>query len=958
MADYQHLVTDGSGNTREVFPMEWNSNSLQSKRKLSDGQVFYRVSMRKPLVFINDTKKGIDDYDFFIALERDATRRCEILTYVVNKYCDGSFRELWRGFVVASKGSYDLDQCHFSVTPEINDRYNCVLREWEREQNILDQGYSVNTAVNILPDYEYQMVWYDAGADKGEVQAYALWYVLDNTPPGLWQMIYHNASVRSSCGLINSLGVFARQFTYTVCSGGIGGTPNPPSGTGWNLEEDDCAVSGLCKWTRYPQGFSQQRNVAQDYINVGSCTGSFGTMEEQPPPKVFLDVTVRGANPTPTTTRIWGYNSGCAGRYEFKVLEHMSTSAPDFTWSFSGPAVAGLSVVSGSGTDTIVVDVLYPGGGAPQELYVDCQITTHNGSTFDCDQFTFYVTSGYIHLSEGLPSDEGLLLHERQLCIGETAVRFYYPRNHNSTSISIGIGHLDPPSIGGLYEGTDYTIAAGGNPLDGYVDIDFDPSLKPDLTASNGAFWRYYRLRVTVAGSSNTGPYPYSCTWYNRVRSDEVYIKYLPNTSRIYGCDDIETGGEGDYYVDNRSGATYEWEVDGGVILSGQGTNAVTVRWTTGAGNTGCLSVKEHSNSCCPQLIPLAECDAEGHPPVYWCIVSTASELSTGKWLIGSIEWMLQQVCGDGLLVQSDFFEWAPLGDAPNYVAGENYVTGLANQLRLLTIHQKSDVITPNASNPATKGIWTLKKAFEVLREMFQVYWFVTQAGNLRLEHITYFDFATQLDLTLSQYARQLKALNKYEHKNNEFPKFERFRWMEADGLDFVGADIEYDDPCVTADEDHQVKEYAPEQITTDVEFIVNSPNDIDKDGFVILANEDDGASGYETIIDLGVLSNELVTNAPLSWANLHKAFFKTYRYLPNGTMNLIPAIFTNNRPTIKQVPLTIVSCCEYLNFDPRYKVKTELGEQHLNGLRGIVELAEFDIEQETLKLQLEYPYV
>ena len=302
--------------------------------------------------------------------------------------------------------------------------------------------------------------------------------------------------------------------------------------------------------------------------------------------------------------------------------------------------------------------------------------------------------------------------------------------------------------------------------------------------------------------------------------------------------------------------------------------------------------------------------------------------------------------------VVSDFFEWDPIGDAPGYVSGENYVTGAVNQVDHLFLLQKSDAIDPTATNPATKGEMTLKEFVELLRTSFQVFWAIDSNGNLRFEHWTF--WTTPVGLAMIDYDIDVKSEPlSYAHLKAEIPQRERPKWSEAFGEDFVGVDIIYSGPCVS--EEQTVKEYNVPRVTTDLVFVRTDPDEINKDGFVMLATIQDG-SDYSVILDSGALSGSLNTNAPLSWANLERDFWTWNRFLFNANMNEADVVFDGIQPNIEQRNVFLKFCCDYTDFDSSERVATKLGFK-LGGINAFIRRAEFDEATDGLTLTLRYAY-
>jgi hypothetical protein len=307
--------------------------------------------------------------------------------------------------------------------------------------------------------------------------------------------------------------------------------------------------------------------------------------------------------------------------------------------------------------------------------------------------------------------------------------------------------------------------------------------------------------------------------------------------------------------------------------------------------------------------------------------------------------YFINQNCPSITGVISDFFEWNPPGTAPGYTAGENYVTGDINKVNYLTISQKSDIIDPTATEPATVGMTTFKKLTGYLKIMFNVYWFI-ESGKLRFEHISYFSQGVGFDLTTTQYAKYISGTRKYEYLKLKMPKYEKWKWMEARNLDFVGMDIYYDSFCVNQNSLENEKTYVVDEITTDLPYIQGHPEDISKQGFVIISNSFDGTD-YTVNSENGLITLASVQNGHLSWANLHYNYHRHGRVLLSGNMNGATTSFFTALATRKQVPVTFPLCCAD-NFDPDQLIVTGLGN-------GKVESAELSIEDNFITASLYY---
>jgi hypothetical protein len=342
--------------------------------------------------------------------------------------------------------------------------------------------------------------------------------------------------------------------------------------------------------------------------------------------------------------------------------------------------------------------------------------------------------------------------------------------------------------------------------------------------------------------------------------------------------------------------------------------------------------------------------DPPGIVPFYICLSDgTPTEVNRARVLKDAFEYLIEQTgCTDLAGIRSDFFAWDPVGDAPGYVAGENYVTGTPNQHAHLLIVQKSDAMDPSASNPATIGETTLKDMLAMLLVTHQVFWDIDDQGFIRIEHWKYWQSQPGLDAaTLSGAIEFLK----YKHLGDEIPRIERAQWMEAQNRDFIGRDIIYSGACVG----ENTQQYDPGQVTTDINFVFADPDAISKQGFVLLATTFNTVV-YDTIIDTGAITGTMITNAPLSWANLQRDFWTWNRYLPSGNMNGQDVTFDGFRPNIEQEGLSLPMCCGLSDFDAREYLSTRLGAR-LGIVRAEVVSADHDIQTGRTTFVLRYAY-
>jgi len=313
------------------------------------------------------------------------------------------------------------------------------------------------------------------------------------------------------------------------------------------------------------------------------------------------------------------------------------------------------------------------------------------------------------------------------------------------------------------------------------------------------------------------------------------------------------------------------------------------------------------------------------------------------RWLWDVIDYLASDASygiKPGCTVSSDFFTDAT-----------NPVTLHANHLTLLTIAQKSDIIRPTSSDPATSAMMSWNELMEILWAMFQVQWeYDSTTDTINVEHISWFTRGNGLDLRTQELT---KATNKYSYLKEKMPKYEKFMFAEADNKNFVGAPIWYDSKCVDSDPDTNVKETLV-NVTTDLEYIINNPDAIADEGFVILCNYEDGGD-YFVRLEPGEICCpvDIRLNMDLSWANLPNRYFRHNRVLIEGYMNGSLETFWTAQKTKKQNDFFAVICPDD-EYEPSDLITTELGETYFAGAKAQVQRSELNPNGE-MKFSLIY---
>lgn len=180
------------------------------------------------------------------------------------------------------------------------------------------------------------------------------------------------------------------------------------------------------------------------------------------------------------------------------------------------------------------------------------------------------------------------------------------------------------------------------------------------------------------------------------------------------------------------------------------------------------------------------------------------------------------------------------------FLYGENPISGITQHL---LITPKSNVISSGYDQPAQKAMLTLASVLQMLRDCFRCYWYV-EDGKFKIEHIKFFMRGGSyngapgvgLDLTELGVSRNGKkwafGTSKYSFEKPDMAARYQFGWMDDVTQLFEGFPIDIVSKFVDPE---NIENINIGQFTSDVDYILLNPEDISKDGFVLLAAEQDG---------------------------------------------------------------------------------------------------------------------
>ena len=321
---------------------------------------------------------------------------------------------------------------------------------------------------------------------------------------------------------------------------------------------------------------------------------------------------------------------------------------------------------------------------------------------------------------------------------------------------------------------------------------------------------------------------------------------------------------------------------------------------------------------------------------------SATATIDNGMHLNSVIKVFVNQFCPN-LQVVSDFFQINPQNQSEI-----NYVTGQRTQTNNLILFQKSDVKRPNVSGNAWKAEWTFEKLMETLTILFNTAYSI-ENGVFRLEHISWFSRNSGLDLTQPKYEKWLRGSNKYTYDVGSIPQKEIFEFKESYKVaGFWNSEINYSSTCAIGSNKDNTKNYTVDDLTTDVELCLNNPSSdssvVEDKGFVLIATRFYN-NEYYIITESSTQGTRL--NNTLSFPRLLRRYGLHNRPVNKGTIDGEMTTFLSTKPIKKGDKISVPLCCDNV-FNPLDTVKTGLGN-------GIVDSAVFDLQNETLELELLY---
>jgi len=300
---------------------------------------------------------------------------------------------------------------------------------------------------------------------------------------------------------------------------------------------------------------------------------------------------------------------------------------------------------------------------------------------------------------------------------------------------------------------------------------------------------------------------------------------------------------------------------------------------------------------------------------------------------------------GSGLTIKSNLFNLNPSGTSPtnDLYADEKYFN--------LLVYQITDIKLPDATEPATVLLKSLKDFLQILGNTFQVK--ATLSGSeLVVEHVSFYDDTTGgLDL-VTDYPQAIRGKEQYTYKQDVPPSGEAFfHDSEAQSqLLFKRWDFSYEVPAGSPIPSNCVPAYGPpgETISSgacnDIQSIFANPEDF-SDELIVFVNcfEYSGQLMVDGKSDsiIGVLNVQMTPYYLREfWYYRRWFYYAQKRYRASFEYFTFFSVLATKQQTELEIPLRNLTL-----FDDLQKVTTTLGT-------GRVTSAEYSFKTGRLKLR------
>lgn len=207
-----------------------------------------------------------------------------------------------------------------------------------------------------------------------------------------------------------------------------------------------------------------------------------------------------------------------------------------------------------------------------------------------------------------------------------------------------------------------------------------------------------------------------------------------------------------------------------------------------------------------------------------------------------------------------------------------NYVSEAVNRFNGLHLAEVDGLTTDAADDHKI----TFEKLMQILRYKLRAYWYIDTEGYLRIEHEKYFrTMAAQMNVTSNTYTKFKPEVDieVYNYEKSDIYSLIQYEENNESNADFIADPIEYNYiKTSTKKKDINV------QVSTDLSYIVNNPDDAAVDGFLLVETEE--PSIVIPIFGASRTSGYYYQNQYLSWYSLFPIYFKYFGEADSADIN------------------------------------------------------------------------
>ena len=270
---------------------------------------------------------------------------------------------------------------------------------------------------------------------------------------------------------------------------------------------------------------------------------------------------------------------------------------------------------------------------------------------------------------------------------------------------------------------------------------------------------------------------------------------------------------------------------------------------------------------------------------------------------------------------------------APSFVSTflnsvTNPITGNANEYLDLILYQKSDIVTPTATEKATIAKLSLKQLLSSLCALLNLGWYIDNSDRIVIEHLSTLKASASVsnNLLLLEGGKYVANKEVFSFKDDTIPHTENHSYpITPNSISFTGMPIKYDHECRGGDN----VLFAVTDLETEVGRIVGNTNE-GTDGVVLVARGD-VFNGSQATYSASPITGTWEPNMTLSTAYIQDNLFKNAgRLLPQGVMNGNSETFTNTKRIKVEENVVFPVCC-FSSFDPTGLIKTNVGDGEID---------------------------